>query len=78
MLNYLQILLVKPGLNVLLIYDILKYFLYYVLQKLPDHGKDSNLVSLCFSLSLIGRRTLGAASHNTLSRYIVKFYFRSF
>lgn len=33
----------------------------------PDHGKDSILVSLCFSLSLLGRRTLGAASHNFLS-----------
>ncbi|XP_073980876.1 pecanex isoform X2 [Rhodnius prolixus] len=36
-------------------------------QKLADTGKDSTLVSLCFALSLLGRRTLGAASHNTLS-----------
>ncbi|KAL1138408.1 hypothetical protein AAG570_008472 [Ranatra chinensis] len=36
-------------------------------QKLIDVGRDSNLVSLCLALSLLGRRTLGAASHNTLS-----------
>ncbi|CAB0008238.1 unnamed protein product [Nesidiocoris tenuis] len=36
-------------------------------QKLVDSGKDSTLVSLCFALSLLGRRTLGAASHNTIS-----------
>ncbi|CAB0008234.1 unnamed protein product [Nesidiocoris tenuis] len=28
-------------------------------QKLVDSGKDSTLVSLCFALSLLGRRTLG-------------------
>lgn len=33
----------------------------------PDYGKDSILVSLCFSLSLLGRRALGAASHNFLT-----------
>ncbi|XP_014242647.1 pecanex-like protein 1 isoform X3 [Cimex lectularius] len=34
-------------------------------KKLADTGKDSTLVSLCFALSLLGRRTLGAVSHNT-------------
>jgi hypothetical protein len=35
-----------------------------------SNGKDSVLVSLCFALSLLGRRTLGAASqHNTVSRW---------
>jgi Pecanex protein (C-terminus) len=33
----------------------------------PDYGKDSTLVSLCFALSLLGRRALGAASHNFLT-----------
>uniref|UniRef100_A0A8D8UDQ6 Pecanex-like protein n=1 Tax=Cacopsylla melanoneura TaxID=428564 RepID=A0A8D8UDQ6_9HEMI len=32
-----------------------------------DKAKDSPFVSLCFALSLLGRRTLGAASHNTVS-----------
>ncbi|XP_017304807.2 pecanex-like protein 1, partial [Diaphorina citri] len=32
-----------------------------------DKAKDSSFVSLCFALSLLGRRTLGAASHNTVS-----------
>ncbi|XP_040571962.1 pecanex-like protein 1 [Lepeophtheirus salmonis] len=32
-----------------------------------NHGKDSKLVSLCFALSLLGRRALGAASHNFLT-----------
>uniref|UniRef100_A0A146LST4 Pecanex-like protein n=1 Tax=Lygus hesperus TaxID=30085 RepID=A0A146LST4_LYGHE len=36
-------------------------------QKLVESGKESTLVSLCFALSLLGRRTLGAASHNTIS-----------
>ncbi|XP_014279000.1 pecanex-like protein 1 isoform X1 [Halyomorpha halys] len=36
-------------------------------KKLRDVGKDSTLVSLCFALSILGRRTLGAASHNTIS-----------
>merc|ERR550532_1519836 len=31
------------------------------------NGKDSQVVSLCFSLSLLGRRALGAASNNSLS-----------
>merc|ERR550532_1845681 len=30
-------------------------------------GKDSQVVSLCFSLSLLGRRALGAASNNSLT-----------
>ena len=30
-------------------------------------GKDSDLVSLCLSLSVLGRRALGAAGHNALS-----------
>ena len=33
----------------------------------PDAAKDSKLVSLCFALSLLGRRALGAASHNFLT-----------
>ncbi|XP_063226315.1 pecanex-like protein 1 isoform X2 [Bacillus rossius redtenbacheri] len=36
-------------------------------DKVVDRSKDSTLVSLCFALSLLGRRTLGAASHNTVS-----------
>ncbi|XP_067011369.2 pecanex-like protein 1 isoform X2 [Anabrus simplex] len=36
-------------------------------RKVADRGRDSTLVSLCFALSLLGRRTLGAASHNTVS-----------
>ncbi|KAL3266292.1 hypothetical protein HHI36_010472 [Cryptolaemus montrouzieri] len=32
-----------------------------------DSGSDSSLVLLCFALSLLGRRTLGAVSHNTVS-----------
>lgn len=32
-----------------------------------DGSKESALVSLCFALSLLGRRALGAASHNFLS-----------
>lgn len=35
--------------------------------RVPDHGKDSKLVSLCLALSLLGRRALGAASHNFLT-----------
>lgn len=43
------------------------YFtVYFVFQSL-DRTRDSYLVSLCLSLSLLGRRVLGAASHNTLS-----------
>ncbi|XP_049842209.1 pecanex-like protein 1 isoform X6 [Schistocerca gregaria] len=38
-----------------------------LLAQLSDRGRDSTLVSLCFALSLLGRRTLGAASHNTVS-----------
>lgn len=30
-------------------------------------GKDSEVVSLCFALSLLGRRALGAQSNNSLS-----------
>ncbi|XP_071440736.1 pecanex-like protein 1 isoform X2 [Hetaerina americana] len=36
-------------------------------EKSIECGRDSVLVSLCFALSLLGRRTLGAASHNTVS-----------
>lgn len=32
-----------------------------------DKSKDSSLISLCLALSLMGRRTLGTASHNTVS-----------
>lgn len=30
-------------------------------------GKDSDIVSLCLCLSLLGRRALGAASNNSLT-----------
>ena len=36
-------------------------------ETVPDHGKDSDLVTLCLALSLLGRRALGAASHNFLT-----------
>ncbi|XP_046486198.1 pecanex-like protein 1 isoform X1 [Neodiprion pinetum] len=36
-------------------------------DKLLERSRDSCLVSLCFALSLLGRRALGAASHNTVS-----------
>jgi len=32
-----------------------------------SHSRDSRLVSLCFALSLLGRRALGTASHNFLT-----------
>lgn len=38
------------------------------MQETVESGRDSPLVLLCFALSLLGRRTLGAASHNTVSR----------
>ncbi|KAL5008557.1 hypothetical protein ScPMuIL_014138 [Solemya velum] len=34
-------------------------------DKVIDNGKQSMLVSLCYGLSLLGRRALGTASHNT-------------
>ena len=43
---------------------------YLCFQNL-DSGKESWLVSLCFGLSLLGRRALGTASHNNASaRYV--------
>ncbi|XP_074039325.1 pecanex isoform X2 [Leptinotarsa decemlineata] len=36
-------------------------------EKNIDSGINSSLVLLCFALSLLGRRTLGTASHNTVS-----------
>nr|XP_050854657.1 pecanex-like protein 1 isoform X1 [Vespula vulgaris] len=36
-------------------------------DKSLERTRDSNLVSLCLGLSLLGRRVLGAASHNTVS-----------
>ncbi|XP_076242689.1 pecanex isoform X5 [Calliopsis andreniformis] len=36
-------------------------------DKTLDRTRDSPLVSLCLALSLLGRRVLGAASHNTVS-----------
>ncbi|XP_043476640.1 pecanex-like protein 1 [Leptopilina heterotoma] len=36
-------------------------------DKLLERSRDSSLVSLCLALSLLGRRVLGAASHNTVS-----------
>ncbi|KAF4523513.1 hypothetical protein B566_EDAN004584 [Ephemera danica] len=36
-------------------------------EKAIDSSRDSPLVTLCFALSLLGRRTLGSASHNTVS-----------
>lgn len=37
-----------------------------ILQSI-ERSRDSCLVSLCLALSLLGRRVLGAASHNTVS-----------
>ncbi|KAG5897163.1 hypothetical protein JTB14_020892 [Gonioctena quinquepunctata] len=37
------------------------------IEKNIDSGVNSSLLLLCFALSLLGRRTLGAASHNTVS-----------
>lgn len=36
-------------------------------EKPVDDGRDSLLVSLCFALSLLGRRALGSAAHTSLS-----------
>ncbi|XP_064214797.1 pecanex-like protein 1 isoform X2 [Tribolium castaneum] len=36
-------------------------------EKNVDSGNNSTLVLLCFALSLLGRRALGAVSHNTVS-----------
>lgn len=36
-------------------------------EKNVDSGSNSTLVLLCFALSLLGRRALGAVSHNTVS-----------
>jgi hypothetical protein len=36
-------------------------------EKHVDSGNNSTLVLLCFALSLLGRRALGAVSHNTVS-----------
>ena len=36
-------------------------------QQVVDSSRDSLLVSLCFCLSLLGRRALGAAAHSALS-----------
>ncbi|OXU21584.1 hypothetical protein TSAR_015155 [Trichomalopsis sarcophagae] len=36
-------------------------------DKMLERSRDSCLVSLCLALSLLGRRVLGAASHNTVS-----------
>lgn len=35
-----------------------------------DKEKFNLLVAMCFALSLLGRRSLGAASHNTVSRFV--------
>ena len=32
-----------------------------------DSGRESMLVSLCFGLSMLGRRALGTAAHNNAS-----------
>ena len=48
----------------------IKYCFYGILVitlQLMERSRDSNLVSLCLALSLLGRRVLGAASHNTVS-----------
>ncbi len=37
------------------------------IPSVPAHDKNSRLVSLCLCLSLLGRRALGAASHNFLT-----------
>ncbi|KAG1654166.1 Pecanex-like protein 1 [Nymphon striatum] len=38
-------------------------------EKMIEHSRDSDLVSLCFALSLLGRRALGAASNNLFTTY---------
>jgi Pecanex protein (C-terminus) len=44
--------------------DFLTRVIYF--QPVDTH-RDSVAVTLCFALSLVGRRTLGSASHNTSS-----------
>lgn len=34
-----------------------------------DSDEDSPLVTLCYALSVLGRRSLGTASHNMSNRY---------
>lgn len=46
--------------------QFLSYCFGFCLQPI-DKSLDSSLISLCLALSLIGRRTLGTASHNTVS-----------
>ncbi|XP_066985160.1 pecanex-like protein 1 isoform X3 [Macrobrachium rosenbergii] len=36
-------------------------------QETIESGRESHLISLCLALSLLGRRALGAASHNAMS-----------
>lgn len=36
-------------------------------QEAIESGRESHLISLCLALSLLGRRALGAASHNAMS-----------
>ncbi|KAH1026647.1 pecanex-like protein 1 isoform X2 [Dendroctonus ponderosae] len=42
-------------------------WLYYCLNRRGDVLKKQRVILLCFALSLLGRRTLGAASQNTVS-----------
>lgn len=44
-------------------------------EKSVDSGRDSFLVSLCYGLSLLGRRALGTASHNSASASVDYFLF---
>ncbi len=53
------------------IYIYYEWIVYCVLVRSDheqiDYKKDSFLITLCFALSLLGRRALGAASHNFLT-----------
>jgi hypothetical protein len=52
------------------IVDLLCWFvLKWVVGKV-DYSKKSSLVSLCFSLSVLGRRALGTASQNQSAVYV--------
>jgi hypothetical protein len=53
-------------------YWLLVYKIYYFVHSRSrsrslGSGRDSDLVSLCLALSLMGRRALGTAGHNALS-----------
>ena len=50
-----------------LIFTLGKFCYSLILFQTMEKSRDSCLVSLCLALSLLGRRVLGAASHNTVS-----------